>query len=262
MAAIAALLAALVGTVTWIVRSPAPAPPAQMRRFLIAPPPGAIDHRSRGVAGRSPSRDGGNPRPTPASRRLYLRSFDQLEPRELPGTEGATQPFFSPDGAWVGFEAHGKLKKVALAGGSPIAICDVQRHARRELGAERGHRRRPARTGPLGRLGRRRRVATAHDARQERRRDRSPRAVRARRRHGGDLHDPRGSRNLPYRDALTHHRRPAHHRVEWVRWSGCRIRPHPVCARRLVVRRPVRCRAPGRRRRAGRGRRRRAHGRR
>ena len=64
--------------------------------------------------------------PLPQTRRLYLRSFDQVEPRELPGTEAAMQPFFSPDGAWVGFEASGKLKKVALAGGSPIAICDVK----------------------------------------------------------------------------------------------------------------------------------------
>ena len=62
-AAIAALLAALAGTVAWIVRTPAPAPPAQVRRFLIAPPPGAIVNQSRGVAGRSPSRDGGQPQP-------------------------------------------------------------------------------------------------------------------------------------------------------------------------------------------------------
>jgi serine/threonine-protein kinase len=123
--AIAALLAALVGTVTWIARAPAPAPPAQMRRFLIPPPPEAL------ITDVAISPDGrhlvmaANPGGAPATRRLYLRSFDQLEPRELPGTDGARQPFFSPDGAWVGFEALGKLKKVALAGGSPIALGDV-----------------------------------------------------------------------------------------------------------------------------------------
>ncbi len=67
-----------------------------------------------------------NPSPTAPNWRLYLRSFDHLEARELPGTETASQPFFSPDGAWVGFEADGKLKKVALAGGSPIAVADVR----------------------------------------------------------------------------------------------------------------------------------------
>ena len=124
-AAIAAALAVLVGTVTWIVRSPAPAPPGQMRRFLVPPPLDAL------INDFAISPDGRHlvmaaARPVPDVRRLYLRSFDQVEPRELPGTEGATMPFFSPDGAWVGFQASGKLKKVALAGGSPIALCDVR----------------------------------------------------------------------------------------------------------------------------------------
>ena len=123
--AIAALLAAAVGTVTWIVRAPAPAPPAEMRRFHIPPPAESF------LSDIAISQDGrhlvmaAQLGPLPQTRRLYLRSFDQVEPRELPGTEGARLPFFSPDGAWVGFEASGKLKKVALAGGSPIAICDV-----------------------------------------------------------------------------------------------------------------------------------------
>lgn len=41
------------------------------------------------------------------------------------GTEGAGYPFFSPDGEWVGFFADGKLKKVALAGGLPVTLCDA-----------------------------------------------------------------------------------------------------------------------------------------
>jgi serine/threonine-protein kinase len=57
--------------------------------------------------------------------RLYLRPLARLEPSPVPGTEGAVDPFFSPDGEWVGFFADGKLKKVALAGGSPAAIADV-----------------------------------------------------------------------------------------------------------------------------------------
>ena len=125
-AVIAALLAALAGTVTWIARSPAAAPPESMRRFLISPPSQTTiyalavspDGRHLVVAAALS--------PVPENRRLYLRSFDQLEPRELPGTEAASAPFFSPDGAWVGFESLGKLKKVALAGGSPIVLCDVK----------------------------------------------------------------------------------------------------------------------------------------
>jgi serine/threonine-protein kinase len=45
--------------------------------------------------------------------------------RELPGTEGARAQFFSPDGAWVGFWAGGRLKKTALDGGSPFVLCEV-----------------------------------------------------------------------------------------------------------------------------------------
>jgi eukaryotic-like serine/threonine-protein kinase len=56
-------------------------------------------------------------------RRLYLRRLDQLESSVLPGTEGATTPFFSPDGRSVGFFASGSLKKVALSGGAPIVLC-------------------------------------------------------------------------------------------------------------------------------------------
>ena len=44
---------------------------------------------------------------------------------KMPGTEGAAQPFWSPDGKWVGFFARGKLKKAAVAGGSPQVLADA-----------------------------------------------------------------------------------------------------------------------------------------
>ena len=57
--------------------------------------------------------------------RLYRRSLDQTENVAIPGTEGALNPFFSPDGQWIGFWADGKLKKVSLSGGPPFIICDA-----------------------------------------------------------------------------------------------------------------------------------------
>ncbi len=57
--------------------------------------------------------------------RLYLRSLDQLDPQAVPGTEGASAPFFSPDGRWVAFFADGKLRKVSLAGGMPVAVAEA-----------------------------------------------------------------------------------------------------------------------------------------
>jgi serine/threonine-protein kinase len=55
--------------------------------------------------------------------RLYLRSMDRLDPVAIPGTEGATDSFFSPDGQWLGFFADGKLKKVSLGGGAAVTLC-------------------------------------------------------------------------------------------------------------------------------------------
>ena len=59
-----------------------------------------------------------------ANRRLYLRSLDSLVATELPGTEGATNPFFSPDGKWIGFlVGASEVKKVAIQGGTSVTIC-------------------------------------------------------------------------------------------------------------------------------------------
>jgi serine/threonine protein kinase len=62
-----------------------------------------------------------------SSSRLWVRPLDSLEARVLPGTEEARFPFWSPDSAFIGFFAQGKLKRIALAGGPPQAICDAPR---------------------------------------------------------------------------------------------------------------------------------------
>jgi eukaryotic-like serine/threonine-protein kinase len=56
-------------------------------------------------------------------RQLYLRSSDGFGAKAIPGTENARNPFFSPDGQWIGFEADSFLKKVSLAGGEPVTLC-------------------------------------------------------------------------------------------------------------------------------------------
>ena len=57
--------------------------------------------------------------------RLWLRPLAELSARELPGTEGATYPFWSPDSRSIGFFAAGKLKRVDVDGGSPVELCAV-----------------------------------------------------------------------------------------------------------------------------------------
>ena len=56
---------------------------------------------------------------------LYVRRLDQLQATLLSGTEGAANPFFSPDGKAIGFFSNGKLRKVPVAGGSPVTLCDA-----------------------------------------------------------------------------------------------------------------------------------------
>ncbi len=57
--------------------------------------------------------------------RVWVRPLDSIESRPLPGTDGATYPFWSPDNANLGFFAQGKLKKIALAGGPAQTLCDA-----------------------------------------------------------------------------------------------------------------------------------------
>lgn len=62
-----------------------------------------------------------------ADERLYLRPLDRLgKATEIRGTDGAREPFFSPDGQWIGFQQQGQLKRVQIGGGAPIPIGTAQ----------------------------------------------------------------------------------------------------------------------------------------
>ncbi len=56
---------------------------------------------------------------------LYLRPLDRAESTPIAGTDEANSPFFSPDGRWVGFFAHGKLKKVTVGGTALQVLADA-----------------------------------------------------------------------------------------------------------------------------------------
>ena len=56
---------------------------------------------------------------------LYVRRLEQLQASPISGTEGARNPFFSPDSQWIGFFADRKLKKIAVTGGAAVALCDA-----------------------------------------------------------------------------------------------------------------------------------------
>jgi len=58
-------------------------------------------------------------------RQLATRTLNQPGATAMSGTEFGIDPFFSPDGQWIGFFADGKLKKAALQGGAPVTLCDA-----------------------------------------------------------------------------------------------------------------------------------------
>lgn len=56
---------------------------------------------------------------------LRIRPLNSLSFQDLPGTEDAYMPFWSPDSRAIAFFSGGKLKKVDVTGGPPQTICDV-----------------------------------------------------------------------------------------------------------------------------------------
>ena len=58
-------------------------------------------------------------------RRLLTRRLDQPKAAELPGTEGAMHPFFSPDGGWVGFWSGKAISKVPVDGGGAVLLGEL-----------------------------------------------------------------------------------------------------------------------------------------
>jgi serine/threonine-protein kinase len=58
-------------------------------------------------------------------RRIFVRDLSRDSAQPVSGTEGGTEPFFSPDGEWLGFVAEGKVKKTALRGGTPTTVASA-----------------------------------------------------------------------------------------------------------------------------------------
>ena len=58
--------------------------------------------------------------------RLWLQTLGQSVTQPLSGTEDASDPFWSPDGRFLGFFQGGKLKKMASTGGGLVILCDAK----------------------------------------------------------------------------------------------------------------------------------------
>ncbi len=120
-----ALLALLLGLGS-MRRSSSPA--ADVKRFAVSLPPSAqLFGGLTNVLAVSPDGRYFVYRASPAGGgwRLYLQSLSELDATPITGSEDGQNPFFSPDGTWVGFFARGQLKKVATSGGAPLTICEA-----------------------------------------------------------------------------------------------------------------------------------------
>ena len=70
---------------------------------------------------------------------LWLRDLDALEWRRLPGTEGASTPFWSPDSRYVGFIVGNTLRRVDTTGGPPETVASFPTAAVVGLGTWNRH---------------------------------------------------------------------------------------------------------------------------
>ena len=119
-----ALIAATVFASLWLIRR---APATLVSQFTVDAPPETLFTNSFAATAVSPdgrylvlgaARNSGIPS-------LWLRPLDSLAARQLPGTEGANLPFWSPDSKSIAFFAGGKLKRIDLVGGAPLVLCDA-----------------------------------------------------------------------------------------------------------------------------------------
>lgn len=125
LAIAAAVLVAAAGAVVTVNRQVVRgSPQALQARFTIVPPPlNTFNHVAISGDGRAIIYATG-----PV---LHLRRLDAVQPQALSETQGAYDPFFSPDGRWFGYFVGNELKKMRVTGGPPQTLAP----ARRALGA-------------------------------------------------------------------------------------------------------------------------------
>ena len=128
---LAAMVAALAAALLLTRRDLAERSAFPVRVELVAPAaavgPAALSPDGHSVVFVARSLSGGGERSLGGgSEALYLRRLDQLTSRMIPGSENASAPVFSPDGKWIAFVSRRrKLMKVALDGGTPVALADI-----------------------------------------------------------------------------------------------------------------------------------------
>ena len=124
--AVAAVLALALVAGGWLLRRPEPVPAEVLRAAVVLPAGTLLDSDNRSIA---LSPDGSVLAYTASNGNdasgIWVRRLDSLGSQLLSGTEGASYPFWSPDGRHLGFFAGGKLRKIPATGGTAVTICDA-----------------------------------------------------------------------------------------------------------------------------------------
>ncbi len=127
LAGLACLIVAVVAAFAGWSLKPTPAPRAVTRTTINLPPGQQLAGLDAGPAV-AISPDGTHlayVATQGGTQQLYVRAMDNLEAKPILGTVGAVNPFFSPDGQWLGFFADRKLKKVSVSGGVASDLGDA-----------------------------------------------------------------------------------------------------------------------------------------
>jgi serine/threonine-protein kinase len=128
MSVASVLLAVVALAVAFVLTRPRE--PAPIRRTLLSPGFGQSLGRATGVdpdidIARDGSRIAYITVPPVGTPQLWIRDLDQLQPVLIKTNSAARNPFFSPQGDWVGFVDGVTLKKVSATGGAPIPIATL-----------------------------------------------------------------------------------------------------------------------------------------
>ena len=119
IAAVAIVVAAAFGSM-WFSRPPAPAQNVVRAKLSVPDLSGFV----------ALSRDGTKFAYTVSGAQgfyIALRQLDQFEAKPLAGSDNNGWPMFSPDGEWIAFSsiaAPMKIRKMPIAGGTSITLCD------------------------------------------------------------------------------------------------------------------------------------------
>ena len=114
--------------IAWVGRRADPPPPV---RFAFAPTGaqalgmyGPDRNVDLSLDGKLIAYRGANPA-TRSETRLFVRALREVDAHAVTDIGDVRGPFFSPDGAWIGYFSGQELKKVPTGGGTPITICRV-----------------------------------------------------------------------------------------------------------------------------------------